>query len=272
MRKPIIGGNWKLMITTLSESLSIFDMINHEVAPENEVEVFLAVPYTALASIDVTIEDKVVALGAQNVAFDKQGALTGEISIDSLVELGVKFVLIGHSERRIIFKESNEDIKKKLMVCLEAGITPVLCIGEDANEREAGKFEQVITAQILTVIKDLDANQIKNLVIAYEPVWAINNPLLNPNSEIKPATADQADQAHLFIRNILESQFNKEVSNSIRIIYGGSMNESNAYELLSMENIDGGLIGSASISAKKFIPIVKISKEIMYQREYNQDL
>lgn len=257
MRKPIIGGNWKLKINTRDQATNVFSKINDFCSSLDKVDSFLAVPYVLLPEISAKISVKHTRLGAQNMAYDTSGALTGEISIESLKEVGVEYVLIGHSERRIIFKESLDDIAKKVKLCLKWGLKPVLCIGETAQERNDGKFEQVISDQLSSALEGIGEGELGDLVVAYEPVWAINNPLLNPNTEIKAASSQEAADAHKFVRNWLVGRFSSTFAEKTRIQYGGSMNKSNANELLAIDDIDGGLIGSASVSLEDFQPILE---------------
>ena len=193
---------------------------------------------------------------AQNMHSDAKGAFTGEISVDSIKELGCEYVLLGHSERRRIFKEDDQFINKKVQLALQNNLKVVLCIGETAQERNDGKVVEVNEYQLSNSLKGVTKEQLSNIVIAYEPVWAINNPALNPGVEIRAATAKEAQEAHIIVRNWFTKSYSKESAEKIRIQYGGSMNKKNSEELLKISDIDGGLIGSASLKAEDFLPIL----------------
>ncbi len=217
------------------------------------ITAFVAPPFPFLKMASEILESSPLKLGAQNVGHIEQGALTGEVSIETLKELGVEFVIVGHSERRIILRESNQVINRKVKLLLDHGVSPVLCIGETAEERNMGKSIGVIYDQLLEALKGI--NSIEGLIIAYEPVWAINNRLLNPVGRIVPASVQEAEAAHQSIREWLVSKYGEEGA-KVPLLYGGSMNAENAEDLLAVEQINGGLIGSASLHAKKFFPIL----------------
>lgn len=249
LRKAIIAGNWK-MNKTRPEAKELLEAIKPLVAnAENNVEVIACVPFTNLETAVNTTAGSNVKIGAENVHFEKSGAFTGEISADMLTELGVEYVVIGHSERRQYFGETDETVNKRLLAALKAGLKPILCVGETLDQREKGITEEVIAMQTKIALMGTCEKCIKNVVIAYEPVWAIGTG--------KTATAEQAEEVCAFIRKTVENLFNKEIADGITIQYGGSMNAKNCAELLSKPNVDGGLIGGASLKAEDFNTIVQ---------------
>lgn len=256
MRDYIFGGNWKMQINSFGEAKRrLTEMASSFPADLKRTRAFVAPPFPFLRMASEILKDSELKLGAQNVGHIEQGALTGEVSIQTLKELSVEYVIVGHSERRLILGESNQIINKKVTLLLENGMTPVLCVGETAEERSKGKSIGVIYDQLLEGLKGI--NDIEGLIIAYEPVWAINNRLLNPVGEIVPASVKEAKAAHHSIRDWLVSRYG-EVGEKVPLLYGGSMNSSNAKDLLAVENINGGLIGSASLSAEQFLPLLKL--------------
>jgi triosephosphate isomerase len=253
VRKAIIAGNWK-MNKTRPEAKELLEAIKPLVAnAENNVEVIACVPFTNLeTAINVTAGSN-VKIGAENVHFEKSGAFTGEISADMLTELGVEYVVIGHSERRQYFGETDETVNKRTVAALNAGLKPIVCVGELKWERECNITEEVIARQIKLDLWSLTAEQVKKTVIAYEPVWAIGTGLT--------ATPEQAEEVCGFIRATLAKIYDKETADAVTIQYGGSMNAGNAAELLAKPNIDGGLIGGASLKAADFNTIVQAAVE-----------
>ena len=249
LRKAIIAGNWK-MNKTRPEAKELLEAIKPLVAnAEGKVEVIACVPFTNLeTAVNVTAGSN-VKIGAENVHFEKSGAFTGEISADMLTELGVEYVVIGHSERRQYFGETDETVNKRLLAALQAGLKPILCVGETLDQREKGITEEIIAMQTKIALMGTCEKCIKNVVIAYEPVWAIGTG--------KTATADQAQEVCAFIRKTVENLFNKEIADGMTIQYGGSMNAKNCAELLSKPDVDGGLIGGASLKADDFNTIVQ---------------
>ena len=253
LRKAIIAGNWK-MNKTRPEAKALLEAIKPLVAnAEGKIEVIACVPFTNLETAINTTAGSNVKIGAENVHFEKSGAFTGEISADMLTELGVEYVVIGHSERRQYFGETDETVNKRTIAALEAGLKPIVCVGELKWERECNITEEVIARQIKLDLWSLTAEQVKNVVIAYEPVWAIGTG--------KTATADQAEEVCAFIRAQLAKLYNQDAADAVTIQYGGSMNDGNADELLSKTNVDGGLIGGASLVAEKFAAIVKAASK-----------
>jgi triosephosphate isomerase len=257
MRKYVIGGNWKMQIPKISDSISTAAEIANELN-KYDVEVFISPSYNSLYPVSEKLKGSSLKLAAQNMAAKETGAFTGEISVLSLIELGVEYVLLGHSERRRIFNESNELINEKVHLALKHGLKVVLCIGETAKERSDGLMKKINQDQLEYSLKDIGTDQMNNVIIAYEPVWAINSPYLNPGIEIRPATIEEANDSHTVVRNWLQDSYGS-IANSVRIQYGGSMKASNAEELLSQSDIDGGLIGGACLNAESFAEIVKAS-------------
>ncbi|MHA1675440.1 MAG: triose-phosphate isomerase [Promethearchaeota archaeon] len=265
MTRYVIGGNWKLQILRVKEAVSIATAIAEalEKLDLGTTEVFIAPSYTALYAVGQAIKGKKLKLAGQNMYFRDKGAFTGEISPDSLKDAGCEYVLLGHSERRRIFGETNAQINQKVKKALEKGLKPVLCIGETAKERSDGQMEAVNKKQLAESLADVEPEQLSNIVIAYEPVWAINNPFLNPNVEIKTATPEQADAAHTLIREWLVTKFGETAGSQIPIQYGGSMKAANCVDLLALPEINGGLIGGASLSSDTFLPIIEAALEQM---------
>ena len=248
-RKAIIAGNWK-MNKTRPEAKELLEAIKPLVAnAEGNVEVIACVPFTNLETAINTTAGSNVKIGAENVHFEKSGAFTGEISADMLTELGVEYVVIGHSERRQYFGETDETVNKRTLAALEAGLKPIVCVGETLEQRELNITEEVIATQIKIDLKGTCPKCIKNVVIAYEPVWAIGTG--------KTATPEQAEEVCAFIRGELAKMFDAETAEAVTIQYGGSMNAKNCAELLAKPNIDGGLIGGASLKANDFNTIVQ---------------
>lgn len=247
LRKAIIAGNWK-MNKTRPEAKALLDELK-PLAANAGCEVVVCVPFTNLETAVAATKGTNIKVGAQNVHFEKSGAYTGEISADMLVELGVEYVVIGHSERRQYFAETDETVNKRTKAALAAGLKPIVCVGELLWERECNITNEVIARQIKLDFFAVSADDVKKSVVAYEPVWAIGTG--------KTATADQAEEVCAFIRNELAKLYDKATANAVTIQYGGSMNAGNAAELLSKENIDGGLIGGASLKAADLSTIIK---------------
>ncbi len=264
MRKFVIGGNWKMQILKVEEAVSVAKEIatSLEDLDLKGVDVFIAPSHNALYSVGQGIKGTKLKLAGQNMYFRDKGAFTGEISADSLLDAGCEYVLLGHSERRRIFGEDDAYINQKVKKALEKGLKPVLCIGETAKEKAEGQTETINQKQLKESLTDVSPEQMRNIVIAYEPVWAINNKFLNPNTEIKTATPDEAEAIHKFIRTWLVDTFGSEIGNIVPIQYGGSMKEANCEGLLKISDIDGGLIGGASLSASKFKPIIAAASKL----------
>lgn len=248
MRKRLLAGNWK-MNKSIAELSSFFESFSKELANEKRenVEVLFAAPYLQLAEANKLASSLGIKIASQNVHFEESGAYTGEVSIGMLKEIGVNATLIGHSERRQYFGETDESVSKKVEVCLKSGMTPIACVGETKEDRESNKTEEVLKTQIDAIISKLD--DIGDLVVAYEPVWAIGTGLTASN--------EQAQQAHAFIRSLFTEKYGKEVSSKLRILYGGSAKPSNIEGLLEQPDIDGGLVGGASLKPADFAEMVK---------------
>lgn len=249
-RKPIIAGNWK-MNNTIAQTESLLKDLKPLVV-DADCEVVVCTPFTSLAKAIELTKNSNIAVGAENVHWAEKGAFTGEISAEMLAELGVKYVIIGHSERRQYFNETDETVNKRVKAALAAGLKPIICIGETLTEREGGKVEEVLVRQTTGAFVDIDAKELKNIVIAYEPVWAIGTG--------KTATAQQANDTIKIVRDTIAKLYGKSEADKMRIQYGGSMNPKNAKELMAMEEIDGGLIGGASLKALDFSQVVKYNK------------
>lgn len=253
LRKAIIAGNWK-MNKTRPEAKALLEAIKPLVKnADGKIEVIACVPFTNLETAVAATAGSNVKVGAENVHFEKSGAFTGEISADMLVEVGVEYVVIGHSERRQYFGETDETVNKRTKAALAAGLKPILCVGELKEERESNITEEVISRQIKLDLAGVSAEDIKKTVIAYEPVWAIGTGLT--------ATPDQAEEVCAFIRASLAKLYDKATADAVTIQYGGSMNAKNCAELLAKPNIDGGLIGGASLKAEDFNVIVQAAVE-----------
>ena len=244
MRTKIVAGNWK-MNKTASEAAALIEGIKKETAGVANVEVVVCPPFTDLKDAAAACKGSHVKLGAQNVHWEASGAYTGEISADMLKDLGVTHVIIGHSERRQYFGETDETVNKRTKAALAAGLVPLVCVGETLDERDAGKMEEVVVRQVKAGLAGLDIGKV---VIAYEPVWAIGTG--------RTATPAQAQEVHALIRRTLAEMAGCDIANSVRIQYGGSMKPDNAKELMSQPDIDGGLIGGAALKADSFAAIV----------------
>ncbi len=248
MRKAIIAGNWK-MNKTPSEGVALINELKPLVSGA-DCDVVVCVPATDIYAVGQAVKGSNIKLGAQNVHFAESGAYTGEISADMLKELGVEYVIIGHSERRQYFGETDETVNKRTLKALEKGLIPIVCVGETLEERESGKTEEVLKTQIVNGLKGVE--DISALVIAYEPVWAIGTG--------KTATSEQANETIGFIRKTIAENFCPKCAEKVRIQYGGSMKPGNCKELMAQPEIDGGLIGGAALKAADFAAIVNYNK------------
>lgn len=247
MRKPIIAGNWK-MFKTRDDALEFIYAVNNKLPSKDEVESVICAPFTVLRDL-VKRQGENLRIGAQNMHFEESGAFTGEISPMMLESLGVSYVIIGHSERRDMFAENDTAISKKLKKAFEHNITPILCVGEHLSEREDGSWQDLIRGQIIRDLSELTVEEVEKLVIAYEPIWAIGTG--------KTATPEIADEACGFIRQCIKDLYGADAAEAIRIQYGGSVKTSNIDDLMAQPNIDGALIGGASLKADDFIVLVK---------------
>lgn len=249
MRKKIIAGNWK-MNNDLQQSISLIEELKSKLQNKTlNCEVIICPPFTSLTEAKKLIEGSVIKLGAQNMYYEDSGAFTGEISAAMLKSVGCEYVILGHSERRTIFGERDEMINKKIRKAISEKLKPIFCVGETLEEREKDVTEKVIKKQIEKGLKDITPDEILDVIIAYEPVWAIGTG--------KTATPEQAQEAHHFIRKLLANMYSKDFANLITIQYGGSVKPENARELLSQKDIDGALVGGACLKADSFIGIIE---------------
>jgi len=247
MRNYFIAGNWK-MHKTVAESVALAKDLKDKLGGSN-VRVLVAPAFTALAAVGEALKGSDILLGAQNMGPEEQGAHTGEVSVLMLKDLGVKAVILGHSERRHSYLETDELVNKKLLLALKHEIEPILCVGETLEEREAGKLEIVVGTQVREGLKGVDLAALKNVTIAYEPVWAIGTG--------KTATPEDADAVHAYIRKVLSSLYGEAAAKALCVQYGGSVKADNAALLMAKPNIDGALVGGASLKSETFVPIVK---------------
>ena len=246
MRIPFIAGNWK-MFKTKAEAIAFAEEFR-ELYKDTDVQTAICAPFTNLEALKEAFAGTEIKVGAQNVHFADEGAFTGEISVSMLEEIGVDFCIVGHSERRQYFGETDETVNKKLKKLFEGPIRPILCVGESQEERDADKAFDVVGGQIKADLEGIDAADVKKLVIAYEPIWAIGTG--------RTATPDQAEEMCAFIRKTLIELYGEEVSDEVIIQYGGSVKPANATEIMNMDEIDGALVGGASLKPKDFMEII----------------
>ncbi len=246
-QKNFIAGNWK-MNTTLLDAVELAQDVVKAVGSNSDVDVALCPPYISLSAVYDVVKDSPVKLGAQDVYWEKHGAFTGKICCGMLKSVGVTYVIIGHSEQRSYFHESDETVNKKVIATLNADLLPIICVGETLDERKSGNMETVVETQTRGAFADISLEDALQCTIAYEPVWAIGTG--------ETATPQQANDAHAFIRTIIADIYNEEAAQSIRIQYGGSMKPGNAKELLGQPDVDGGLIGGAALKADLFEGII----------------
>jgi triosephosphate isomerase len=246
MRKPMIAGNWKLH-KTISEATSLVSELIPAVASNQNVEIVVAPVYTALSKVAETLADSNIKLAAQNCYPEPQGAFTGEVSPLLLKDAGCEYVIIGHSERRQLFAETDKSVNSKALALAESGLGTIFCIGETLEERESGKMFDVLRQQVTAGLKDLTAKQMQTVVVAYEPVWAIGTG--------KVATDEQAQEVHAFIRGLLAELYDAQTAAATRILYGGSVKPGNVDGLMTQPDVDGALVGGASLKADDFARI-----------------
>lgn len=247
MRKAIIAGNWK-MNKTPDEARALVEELIPLVA-DAECDVVVCPPFVDLCPVSKAIKGTNIHLGAQNIHWAKSGAFTGEISADMLKKFGVEYAIVGHSERRQYFGETDATVNMRARAALENGITPIICVGESLEQRERGETDEFVASQVRGALEGISADDARRVVIAYEPIWAIGTG--------RTATAEMAEETIIVIRKTLRSIFGNDAAETVRIQYGGSMNPQNAASLMAMENIDGGLIGGASLKAEDFSKVVK---------------
>ncbi len=250
MRVPMIAGNWK-MNTTVSEAIELVNQMRRGLDEIANVDKVICPPFVSLAAVRELIKGSSIKLGAQNIYFEEKGAYTGEISPLMLADL-CEFVIIGHSERRQYFNETGEIVNKKIRAALKAGLKPILCIGERLEENEAGRTKEVLTEQLRSSLAEID--YLGGLIIAYEPVWAIGTG--------RAATGKQANETIGFIRQTISQKYGKRIAQDLRILYGGSVTAANTDEFINQSDIDGALVGRASLKANEFLGIVKQTSEI----------
>lgn len=247
MRKPIIAGNWK-MNNTKQEAKALLDALK-PLVKDAECDVVVCVPYTCLDFVAGELKGTNIKVGAENVSWADKGAFTGEISADMLKECGAEYVIIGHSERRQMFGETDESVNKRTLQAIKKGLKPIVCVGETLDERKGGVTEKVVKTQVTGALENISAADAAQLIIAYGPVWAIGTGVT--------ATSDEAEETIAYIRGVIKGLYDGDTAEKVRIQYGGSMNPSNAGELMAKPNIDGGLIGGASLKAEDFSKVVK---------------
>jgi len=252
LRNYLIAGNWKMNLTPNEAKVFAKKLTKNIKNVPSDVIVMIAPPFTALQSVKEVINKSIIKLGAQNINENEKGAFTGEVSANMLLDVGVEYVIIGHSERRHIYNETNELINKKVLFAIKKGLKPILCVGELLEEREKGETNSVLKNQVVIGLKNVDKTSLEKVVIAYEPVWAIGTG--------KVATPEIAEEAHSFIRNILKDLYNSESADRMTIQYGGSVKADNVDGLMKMPDIDGALVGGASLELDSFVRIVKFNK------------
>ena len=249
MRKKIVAGNWK-MNTTLQDGVQLAKDVRASIeGKELKCGVILGVPFTHLSEVVKAVEGSKIGVAAENCAAEAKGAFTGEVSAEMVASTGAQYVILGHSERRTYFGETSEILTKKVKLALENNLKPIFCIGEVLEQREAGKHLEVVEAQVSEALFGLSEDEFRNIILAYEPVWAIGTG--------KTASSDQAQEIHSHIRGVIAKKYGEAVANDTTILYGGSCNGGNAHELFSKADVDGGLIGGASLSAEKFLPVIE---------------
>ena len=246
-RIPMIAGNWK-MYKTVPEALETARRLAELCGDLTDIDVMIAPPFPALATVSEALKESCISIGAQNLHWENQGAFTGEISAPMIVSAGCRYAIIGHSERRQLFGEGDTCVNLKIKAAVSAGLMPVFCIGETEAQREAGQTFSVLDKQVQNGLKNLDLKDLERLIVAYEPVWAIGTG--------KTATSKQAQEVHAFLRNRLETDFGQTFAEAIRILYGGSVKPENTVDLMSMPDIDGALVGGASLDAEIFSEII----------------
>ena len=248
MRKIIIAGNWK-MYKTIDESIELVTLLKRSLVDIDEIEIVVCPPFTSLSDVHEALIDTNIALGAQDCYWEKEGAFTGEVSCPMLKSAGCRYVIIGHSERRQYFNETNGTVNKKVKAALAAGLKAIVCVGEKLDERTAGRTFDVVKDHVENSLAGLTKDEMLKIVIAYEPVWAIGTGVV--------ATKEQAQEVHKYIRDLLQKMFGTDLARAVRIQYGGSVKPENIRELISQEDVDGALVGGASLKADSFTQIVK---------------
>jgi triosephosphate isomerase (TIM) len=252
MRKQIAAANWKMNLTLEGAKTLLNDILDEGIRPAAGQQVIFAVPFPYLMVANERVMEEGYTVAAQNCSNKKSGAYTGEVSVEMLKSIGILYCVVGHSERREYYGETNQVLLEKVNLCLEAAITPIFCCGEALAIREAGNENSFVQSQLEESLFHLSAEQLRGIVIAYEPIWAIGTG--------KTATAEQAQQMHAFLRSVLAGKWGQEVADEVTILYGGSVKGANAQELFSSPDVDGGLVGGASLNAAEFVQIIKALK------------
>ncbi len=258
MRRPIIAGNWK-MYKDVNEAVELINGIKRSVFDVDSVEIVVCPPFVDLSDAGEMLYESNIALGAQNCYWEKEGAFTGEVSVAMLKNVGCRYVIIGHSERRKYFMETDETVNRKIKAAIDGGIIPIMCVGETLEEREADMTMEVVKRQVTDGLKGFDEMYLDSLVIAYEPVWAIGTG--------KTATPLQAQEVHAMIRKLLGELYSESFAEGRRILYGGSVNPDNIKDLMGEKDIDGGLIGGASLKSDSFSDMVKTTAQLYMGRK-----
>ncbi len=247
-RKPLIAGNWKLF-KTIPEALTLVEGLKKNLAGINDREILVCPPFTALYAVAQALKGSNISVGSQNIFWETKGAFTGEVAPSMIVDTGCKYAIVGHSERRQYFSETDQTVNKRMKAAFAAGLVPIVCVGEMLAEREGGTTFTVLEKQIKDGIAGLTPDQAKTLVIAYEPVWAIGTG--------KTASPQQAEEVHAYIRKLYSQMYGETAAKSIRILYGGSVKPDNVAEIMKQPNVDGALVGGASLEIESFTKLVK---------------
>jgi triosephosphate isomerase len=253
MRKPMIAGNWK-MYKNVKQAVELTNEIKRDIYGIDNVDIVICPPFVDLVEVADMLHESNIGLGAQNCYWEEEGAYTGEVSVPMIKSAGCEYVIIGHSERRKLFNETDETVNKKIKVAIDGGLVPIFCVGETLEQRESGKTIDVVKEQVTEGLKGFDEKYIDSMIIAYEPVWAIGTG--------KTATPDQAQEVHAMIRGLLAGLYSDALSESKRILYGGSVKPGNIEDLMNEKDIDGGLIGGASLKAESFADIIKATSKL----------
>ncbi len=255
-RRPVIAGNWK-MNKTASEAIELVNGLKRNLYDQDSIEIVVCPPFTALSEVSEVLGESNIGLGAQNLFWELKGAYTGEISVLMLKELGCRYCIIGHSERRQYFGETDESVAKKVRRTLDEKLIPILCVGERLKEREENKTFEVIRQQIVKGLSLVSKSELSLVMIAYEPVWAIGTG--------RNATPQQAQEVHIYVRTLVGELFDKDFAIDLRIQYGGSVNPDNIAQLMKEPDVDGALVGGASLSVDSFVHIVKTTRQVYHQ-------
>lgn len=248
MRTPFICGNWKMNMT-IKEGVEYIEALKEKVSDVSDVEYGICAPATMLKDLKAAAKGSSIKIGAQNMHYEESGAYTGEIAPKMLVELEMDYVIIGHSERRTYYNETDETVNKKILKALEVGIDPIVCVGESLEQRENGEMKNFVKKQVVKAFEGVEANDVPTVVVAYEPLWAIGTG--------KTATSEQANEMTAFVRETLAGLYDESVANQVRIQYGGSVKPHNVTEIMSESDIDGALVGGASLKADSFSNVIK---------------